>query len=660
MIPIYTDYETFWDVGYTLSKLTPLEYILDDQFELQTASTIVGDSDDVIFTVGLEETKALLTELEVEKNMLVCHNGNEFDHMITAWVMGLRPKMWADTLAMARPHHAKTGLALGKLAALYSDLKKGDILATNTKGKRLAEFTAADLMKMRTYNDYDSLILRDIFRGLIKKTSAEEMLLIDRTARMIVDPQFVADTDLLKRGLHAERTRKKRQRHKLATMLGIDTRDATTQWGDDSPLGGDTFVPWDERIRAVCSSQPKFKKLLEDLGAECPMKLNAKGKEIPALAKTDKGMAALLEHDNEVVQAAAEARLGVKSTQLETRIVRFLDAAERCDGMLPIPLRYAGADTTLRFSGTFSLNMQNLPRIGKKPKISDVLRYSLRAPEGYVVIAPDLSAIELRVNHTLWQEEDTMRRFNEDPEADVYRAFAGTYLYHILEDDVTSQQRFVGKVAQLQLGYYSGAPKLQDAARIMSDGAVMLSFPDAQNIVNTWRATYNNIVDGWYKLGEAIQVLHDGGMMPLDPWGLCVATKHGIKTPKAVLTYPQLHQREVERFGKPQMQWFYKGSKGIKPLHGGILDENLCQHIAGQVMKDAIVRFEKTGYTSKYCYRPNIAHQVHDEMIYVVKAQHAQRVLDKAQECMRTRPPWWPELVVWSEGAIGDCYGKAK
>jgi hypothetical protein len=658
MIPIYTDYETFWDVGYTLSKMTPLEYIYDERFELQTASTIVGDSDEVVFTVGLEETREFLMSLPLSNAMLISHNGNEFDHMISRWVLGLNPKMWGDTLAMARPHHAKTGLSLAKLAAIYSKRAKGDILATNTKGKRLAEFSHADLMKMKAYNDDDTLILRDIFRGLAKKTSADEMRLIDQTARMIVDPQFVANVDLLERGLKAEQTRKKRQLKRLADLLGMDT-------SEEVPIveGVEPMAPaWEEEIRKTCSSAPKFKKLLASMGVECPMKTSpTTGKEIPALAKTDKGMEELLEHDNELVQAAAEARLGVKSTQLETRIVRFLDAARLCGGELPIPLRYAGADTTLRFSGTFKLNMQNLPRTGGKPKISDVLRYSLMAPDGYVVIAPDLSAIELRVNHFLWQEEDTMARFNADPEADVYRAFAGTYLYHVLESEVTKLQRFVGKVAQLQLGYYSGAPKLQDAARIMSEGEVLLTFPEAKNIVETWRSTYNKIVAGWHRLGESIEVMHDGkGIMPLDPWGLCIATRHGIKTPKALLTYPQLHKREVERFGKMTEQWFYKSSRGIKPLHGGILDENLGQHLAGQVMKDAIIRFNKTGLPDKYCYRPNLAHQVHDEMIYVVKAKDAQRVLDKAQECMRTRPEWWPELVVWSEGSIASCYGKTK
>lgn len=56
----------------------------------------------------------------------------------------------------------------------------------------------------------------------------------------------------------------------------------------------------------------------------------------------------------------------------------------------------------------------------------------------------------------------------------------------------------------------------------------------------------------------------------------------------------------------------------------------------------------------------NTAHRVHDELIYVVGEGIADVVLDAVQDVMRTPPTWWPELVVWSEGSIGDTYGEAK
>jgi hypothetical protein len=55
-----------------------------------------------------------------------------------------------------------------------------------------------------------------------------------------------------------------------------------------------------------------------------------------------------------------------------------------------------------------------------------------------------------------------------------------------------------------------------------------------------------------------------------------------------------------------------------------------------------------------------LAHMVHDELIYVVKDEDAQDVLNTLQGHMRTPPTWWPELVTWSEGDIAKTYGDAK
>ena len=74
-------------------------------------------------------------------------------------------------------------------------------------------------------------------------------------------------------------------------------------------------------------------------------------KMIPALAKNDEGMMALVDDDNPLVSAAASARIGVKSTLLETRLAAFMRAGNACGGKLPVPIRYCVADTTGRDSG---------------------------------------------------------------------------------------------------------------------------------------------------------------------------------------------------------------------------------------------------------------------------------------------------------------------
>lgn len=83
---------------------------------------------------------------------------------------------------------------------------------------------------------------------------------------------------------------------------------------------------------------------------------------------------------------------------------------------------------------------------------------SLRAPKGKKVIVADLSGIELRVNHFLWKVPSSMALFNADPEkADLYKEFASS-LYNVDKSEVTKEQRQVGKVAHLGLGFEPAHP----------------------------------------------------------------------------------------------------------------------------------------------------------------------------------------------------------
>ena len=44
----------------------------------------------------------------------------------------------------------------------------------------------------------------------------------------------------------------------------------------------------------------------------------------------------------------------------------------------------------------------------------------------------------------------------------------------------------------------------------------------------------------------------------------------------------------------------------------------------------------------------------------VVPEEIAEEALALVQSVMRAPLDWWPELVLWSEGGIGDTYGEAK
>lgn len=642
------DLETFWGVGHSLTKMSPIQYCMHKDTDIISCAFKFNDGPtEVIF--GEDEVIEYASKVDWSKYFVVGHNMSGFDAMILAWRMGVKPKLWGCTLAMARPIHAKdVGLSLGKLVEHYGLGVKDNTALVQTKGKRLADFTLDEINAMRKYNADDVDQCYGLFRRLIKQTPKDELRLIDLTIRMLVEPQFDADINLLAQTHEEESERKEEVLRQLGEIL---YNDVPARASARIILGKDLGDP--DEVRRMLMSAAQFRSLLEALGVEVPTKISpTTGKEIPALAKSDEAFLALQEHENPLVAAAAAARLDAKSTLLQTRINAFLDAAQaHPKRKVPIPLKYYGADTTGRWSG-WGYNPQNLPRINPKaPKPTDALRKSLRAPKGHKVVVADLSGIELRVNMFLWQVPYAMKLFQDDPEnADLYRYFAANDLYHIPEAEVEKTQRQVGKVAHLGLGFGAGGPTFQVVARLM--GGVDMDLEEAQSVVNKYRAAHPEIVKGWKTCHRSLATIMRGATGgAIDPWGMITPVPEGLQTPKGIIRYPNL--RTEYNPDRQSQEFVYGDGRHKARIYAGKIDENIVQHLARNVIADNMRAVQRvTGY------RPALT--VHDELVYVAPDSEAEDLLDEVQKIMRTPPTWWPELVTWSEGDIADTYGDAK
>jgi DNA polymerase I-like protein with 3'-5' exonuclease and polymerase domains len=536
---------------------------------------------------------------------------------------------------MAMSKYKKTcGVSLKNLSKEFNIGAKLSLEATNTKGKRLEDFTPTELESMKEYNKVDTDLCAKLFKELAKGISKAEMVQIDMTTRMLVEPKFNLDYTLIREAQESVKAEKKRSLLELAEQIGID--DIVDE------------VSIEEQVRTQLASASKFSELLSSLGIDPPMKQSPTNpaKMTPALAKTDEEFIKLQEHSNPIVAAAARARLEVKSTLLETRLEAFIRAADACDGKLPVPLRYCGADTTGRWSGE-QYNMQNLPRIGKNPKPSDALRMSLLAPKGYKVIVADLSGIELRVNHYLWKVPSSMEMYANDAEADLYRAFAAAR-YDIAPDAVTKDQRQLAKVAQLGLGFGAGAPTFKRVAKLM--GGLELTDAESLSIVTDWREQYSDIVDGWKSFQKSLTDLMQGNETAIDPWGMCVTEHKAVRLPSGRrIYYPEL-RKEVDN-GKHE--WWYGAGRHKARIYAGKGVENLVQALARDVIAEHALKFRKdTGLS------PSLL--VHDEIVIIAPEKEAESMLAHLQGIMRAGVSWWPELVTWSEGDMGDCYGECK
>ncbi len=651
MTPIYIDFESYWSTTHTLSRMSPTEYVQHPDTEIISVAIREGDEPTYVL-FGEDKIRRHLQDMDWDDKIVIGHNMSGFDAMILAWRFGIKPKMYGCTAAMARSKYSKTGVSVGgkfltgvSLKKLAAELKVGaklDLEATNTKGKHLCDFSADELAQMEEYNKVDTDLCAELFRALAKGFPKAELLQIDMTTRMLVEPKFELDYAMVNKALEDVKAEKAKSLNDLYDLLFTQAESVARK------LEGDPTDP-EEYVRMTMASAAKFGELLKTRGVEVPMKQSPTNpaKMTPALAKTDDAFIALQDHEDPIVAAAARVRLEVKSTLLETRLQAFIKAADACNGRLPVPLKYAGADTTGRWSGE-QYNMQNLPRINpKSPKPSDALRNSLRAPKGHKVVVADLSGIELRVNHFLWKVKQSMDLYNNDVEADLYKSFAAAR-YGIDESDVSKDQRQLAKIAQLGLGFGAGAPTFRKVAKLM--GGLALSEAESLEVVTAWRDTYHDIVKGWKSFQNSLPSIAQGIETAIDPWGLCITEKNAVRLPSGrKIHYPGL----TKEMDNGKTEWWYGSGRSRARIYAGKGVENLVQALARDVIAEhAMTMYKRTAY------RPSLA--VHDELVYIVPATVAQEVLDELQGIMRKGVSWWPELITWSEGDVGDTYGEVK
>ena len=400
------DFETYYDKSYSLSSITTEEYIRHELFETIGVAVKRNDEETQWFSGTKAQTKRWLEQWDWDNSVAVAHNAM-FDMAILNWQFDIRPKRIADTLAMGRALNGmEVGVSLKALVEYYGIGEKGDEVI-RALGKGRLDFTDDELERYAAYCVNDVQLTYELFKQMAAVYPVTELRLIDLTVRMFTEPVFNLDKEVLSTHL----TEVKATKDKLMEKLNYDKADLM--------------------------SNPKLAELLLSHGVIPPTKISpATGNATFAFAKNDEGFKALLEHENPQVQAIVAARLGVKSTLEETRTERFLSAAER--GAFPIPLRYYGAHTG-RWSGEDKVNLQNLPR-------KSALKKAVVAPEGYVVIDCDSSQIEARTLAWLAGQDDLVSAFAAGE--DVYKLMASS-IYSVPIEDVTDEQRFVGKTTIL-------------------------------------------------------------------------------------------------------------------------------------------------------------------------------------------------------------------
>ena len=417
MTPIILDFETYYSTEYSLSKMSTEAYVRDSRFEVICVGIQSVKTGHVQMVWGADAVRKTLESLPWEKIALICQN-TAFDGFILAEHYGIYPAMYCDTMSMFRRLYPHKRASLKVIAETLGLPSKGTEIV-NAKGKRAKDFTPAEREAFLAYCALDCELTAKAWEILKAGFPVNELRLIDLTISMACKPYLRLNPVPLKE----EIAEQKRIKEELLARI--------TTHKDD------------------LMSNVKFATTLQALGVDPPRKISPTAlKKNPSLAgdpdapmtwafgKTDKGMKALLTHDNPEVVALVEARLGVKSTIKETRAESMLGVANR--GTLPVNLLYYGAHTG-RWSGSGGLNLQNLTRGSR-------LRDAILPPDGEKLLVCDLSGIEMRVLAWLAGQGDVIDTVRSG--GDVYCQMA-TSLYGRQITKKDKRERQLGKTIVL-------------------------------------------------------------------------------------------------------------------------------------------------------------------------------------------------------------------
>jgi len=591
------DFETFYSRDFSLTKSTTEEYVRSDLFEVIGVAVKENDNDAVWFSGTHAEISDFLNGFDWANSFALAHNA-VFDGAILTWRFDIKPMAWLDTLAMARATDGlEVGNSLAKLVDRYALGKKGTEVL-DALGKRRQDFSAIELNAYGGYCKNDVELTYKLFMVLVQRFSKSELQLISLTTKMFSEPILQLNTPLLEQHLMQVQARKEKL---LAQCIA----------------NKDTLM-----------SNPKLAELLIKMGVEPPMKESpANGKLTYAFAKNDEEFKALMEHPDERVQAIIAARLGTKSTLEETRTQRFINISMR--GRMPVPLRYYAAHTG-RWGGDDKLNLQNLPR-------KSLLKDSIVAPKGHVLIDADSSQIEARIVAWLSGQNDLVTAFER--QEDVYKIMASA-IYGKNESEIEASERFVGKTTILGAGYGMGHNKF--GIQLKTFG-VEIADEEAARIISVYRQTYPHIPRLWKEANSSLDALRQGKTTTVghQPQALSV-TESGFLLPSGLhLNYADLQEGDDG--------YTYKSRRGRIKIYGGKVVENVCQALARCVIGEQMLKIAQ---------RYKVALTVHDAVMAVVKEEEKDEAVAYVQECMTWRPSWAETLPLACEIGVGKSYGE--
>jgi DNA polymerase len=289
------------------------------------------------------------------------------------------------------------------------------------------------------------------------------------------------------------------------------------------------------------------------------------------------------------------------------------------------------------------------------PSTSDVysslIRSVFRASPGSTIVAADFNAIECRILNWLSGNQMMLDAFRSDK--DPYKIMA-SLIFNKPIDQITDDERFLGKTTVLGAGYGMGVVKFYETCLAfgvpnitpeLAEKAIKIFRQKNEAITKFWQDTESAAVKAitlkkkiahlrvtWAFDGRDLYAILPSGRRLNFPF----AVIKNIPTPWGELGN-KIYYKKVDSLTK---KWVEHGT------YGGSLVESLCQATARDITMNAIKNIEAAGY--------NYLFQVHDEVVAestsVNESQFVEAILKKQ--------PWFEDLPLKAGVWSGEYYRK--
>jgi DNA polymerase bacteriophage-type len=279
------------------------------------------------------------------------------------------------------------------------------------------------------------------------------------------------------------------------------------------------------------------------------------------------------------------------------------------------------------------LNQEPLEDVGQTLK--SMLRPSFIAAPGHRLLVADWSAIEGRVNPWLSMCKAGDKKLQDYRDGlDPYKVNAAA-TYRIPYEKVTKEQRQVGKIQELALGYMGGAGAFDVFAKVYR---VKMTPAQVKRAIDGWRAANPWAFEHGYALEDAyLKAMRHPG----HPFSACRTsylfdgTHLWYELPSGrLLCYPFAEMKRGEvTYRKASLKPKADAEEWVRgKLWPGLAIENLTQAAANDILRYALRELDDLYY--------RIVLHVHDEIVLEVPEEQVEQASKDLLEVMTTPPDW--------------------